>query len=160
MNFYKELGVLIFGTWLKRLSSQFHQDVLRIYAHHGIKFELSWFPVFYLLNTKKEISITEVAKEIEVSHPAIIQVVNSLEKEELVFSIQDKNDLRRKCIRFTKKGQQMMNTLEPIWENMKEAMKEILSEGELTPSFLDALCELESISRKEGLYERYKKQTI
>ena len=48
MNFYQDLGFLVFGNRLKRLANIFIQDINRIYKNHKIQFDASWFPVFYI----------------------------------------------------------------------------------------------------------------
>jgi DNA-binding MarR family transcriptional regulator len=155
MNFYSRTGELVFGTWLKRISNQFQQDILKIYASLGIRFDLSWFPVFYFLNKEKEVTITSLSKELEVSHPAIIQVINSLKKEKLIQVSVDKNDKRKRNVRFTAKGYELMCKVEPVWKNIKQIMDEILIEGERTNQLIPALGELENIFSKQGIYERF-----
>ena len=49
MNFYQDLGFLVFGSRLKRLGDTFINDINRIYKDHKIPFDASWFPVFYIL---------------------------------------------------------------------------------------------------------------
>ncbi|MCG8699102.1 MAG: MarR family winged helix-turn-helix transcriptional regulator [Bacteroidales bacterium] len=155
MDFYREIGELVLGSWLKRISNQFQMDILKIYTSLGIRFDLSWFPVFYLLNKEKEITITSLAKELKVSHPAIIQVVNSLKKEKLVRVSVDKNDKRKRNVKFTEKGFELMRKVEPVWVDIQKIMDEILTEGEQTNQLLPALGELEDIFTKQGIYERF-----
>jgi DNA-binding MarR family transcriptional regulator len=128
MSFYENTGYLAFGSWLKKLSNQFQQDVLRIYAHEGLRFELSWFPIFYLLDQHTFLSVTEISNKLEISHPAVIQVLDSLEKESLIEIIQDEKDKRRRLVRFTSKGEDLHNKVIPIWETMNSSMEQLMNE--------------------------------
>jgi len=49
MDLIRQLGVLAFGSRLRRLNERLSKDVSRIYRDQGIGFEVRWFPVFYLL---------------------------------------------------------------------------------------------------------------
>ena len=84
MAFYRNAGELIFGTRLKRISERFLMDVSKVYKHLDIPFETGWFPIFYLLRERENLSVTEIARELEVTHSAISQAVTVLEKKKLM----------------------------------------------------------------------------
>ncbi|MEJ2628142.1 MAG: helix-turn-helix domain-containing protein, partial [bacterium] len=75
-NFYRRVGELILGTRLKRISDKFLTDVSKIYKKLNIPFEVSWFPIFYLLNEKGKLSVTDLARELEITHSAVSQMIN------------------------------------------------------------------------------------
>ena len=52
MNFYEELGYLVLGSRMRRLSEAFLSEINKTYQSAGISFDASWFPVFYLLSKK------------------------------------------------------------------------------------------------------------
>ena len=49
MNFYQQLGTLVFGTRLKKLSDYFLSEINKVYSDQNIPFEASWFGVFFLV---------------------------------------------------------------------------------------------------------------
>jgi len=153
MSFYKEAGELIFGTRLKRISDRFLTDVSKIYKKLGIPFEVSWFPLFYLLNQKNGLSVTEIAKELQITHSAVSQLVTHLEKKNLVKFTNDKNDKRKRIIGFTSQGQKMMRELRPVWKSMKESMRFLLNKKENSAHLLKALDEIESTLNQDNLCE-------
>ena len=63
MSFYREIGLLMLGTRLKRISDKFFQEMAQIYREQNIKFEIPWFPVLYLLLKEGSISMTEISKD-------------------------------------------------------------------------------------------------
>ena len=67
MSFYSEIGELILGTRLKRISERFLIDLSKIYKSRNIPFEPSWFSIFYLLDQNKQMSIGEIASKMDIS---------------------------------------------------------------------------------------------
>ncbi len=154
MGFYQDTGELILGTRLKRISDRFMADVSRTYKTLGIDFEMSWFPLIYLLHQKGEQSVTEVARELEITHPAISQMVRSLSKRKLIILASDPGDGRRRLIRFTTKGQALVETLLPVWQSIKRSMAELLDERENNVCLLTFLTELEGALSSRTIYDR------
>jgi DNA-binding MarR family transcriptional regulator len=103
MNFYQQLGFLVFGSRLKRLGDTFINDVNRIYKNNKIDFDASWFPVFYILSQKKEVSIKEISNELNVSHSAISQLVSGLQQKVIIKSVTSKKDARHRTKTITAK---------------------------------------------------------
>lgn len=104
MNFYQNLGFLVFGSRLKRLGDTFINDTNHIYKNHKIQFDASWFPVFYIFSQKKEISIKEITEDLNVSHSAISQLISNLQQKCLIRSVVSKKDARNKAVTFTVKA--------------------------------------------------------
>src|SRR5258706_7626599 len=121
MNFYQQLGFLVFGSRLKRMGDNFIGDVNRIYKNHKIPFDASWFPVFYILSQKKEISIKAISDELNVSHSAISQLVSSLQQKGLIKSVISKKDARHRAITFTAKGEKLLEKIKPVWNALEKA---------------------------------------
>jgi len=158
MTFYKQAGELIFGTRLKRLSDRFLMDVAKIYKTLDIPFEIGWFPLFYLLNERGTLSVTEIARELEITHSAVSQLVTVLEKKKLVVFLDDQNDKRKRLIGFTSKGTKMLNTVMPIWVTLQDTMQSFLLDGEHTPTLMKALDELETAMRQKSIFQQVMKQ--
>jgi DNA-binding MarR family transcriptional regulator len=157
MNFYQDLGYLVFGSRLKRLGDTFIGDVNRIYKNHQIPFDACWFPIFYILSQKKEISIKEISDELNVSHSAISQLVSSLHQKGLIKSIKSKKDARLKAITFTPKGEKLLAKIEPVWNALMKAMEQLTGENVQSKKILDALTSMEKNIHKESLFERVEK---
>jgi len=154
MTFYRDAGDLILGTRLKRLSDRFLLDVSRTYRSLDIPFETGWFPLFYLLNERDGLSVTEIARELKITHSAVSQLAAVIEKKKYIVFINDENDRRRRLIRFTERGRALMNTLAPIWQAIHRAMTDVLTENEHSAGLLTALDELEDSLDSRALHER------
>ncbi|MTI31494.1 MarR family winged helix-turn-helix transcriptional regulator [Xanthovirga aplysinae] len=154
MTLYRQLGELLFGTRLKRLSDKFLTDVSKIYQSQGIKFEPSWFPIFFLLDKKQKSTLKTLAEELEVSHSAISQMVNTLEKKELLKVVVDEEDKRQKWITFSPKGRDILERVKPIWIALEDAMKELFSMGKNSPVLLSALEEVEDAMEEQFIFSK------
>jgi len=155
MNFYQDLGFLVFGSRLKRLGDIFINDVNRIYKDHKIEFDASWFPVFYILSHKEEISIKEISDNLNVSHSAISQLINNLHQKGLIKSVVSKKDARHKAITFTAKGEKLLQKIQPIWNALEKAMNELAeSSGSSSKKILKALTGIESGLKQKSFFDR------
>ena len=154
MNFYQQLGFLVFGSRLKRLGDACINDVNRIYKNHKIQFDASWFPVFYILSQKKEVSIKEISGELNVSHSAISQLVSSLQQKGLIKSVISKKDARHKAITFTVKGAKLLQKIKPVWEALEKAMEELTTQQTHSKKILAALTAIEESIKQKNLFER------
>ena len=154
MNFYQQLGFLVFGSRLKRLGDTFINDVNRVYKNHKIDFDASWFPVFYILSQRKEVSIKEISGELNVSHSAISQLVSGLQQKGLIKSVASKKDARHKAITFTAKGEKLLKKIKPVWIALQKAMEELTAENTPSKKVLPALAGIEESIQDKNLFER------
>ncbi|RFM28051.1 MarR family winged helix-turn-helix transcriptional regulator [Deminuibacter soli] len=154
MNFYQSLGFLVFGSRLKRLSDTFLQDVNKVYKAHKIAFDASWFPVFYILSRKKEVSIREIADELGITHSAASQVVTGLQEKGLVKMAVSRKDARAKAISFTAKGEKLQQKIEPVWQALQQAMEQLACEGNKSKQVLQGLTEMETHLQEQSLFSR------
>ncbi|MBO9632997.1 MAG: MarR family transcriptional regulator [Chitinophagaceae bacterium] len=154
MNFYESLGFLVLGSRLRRLSESFLADVNKVYDEHQLKFDASWFPVFYILSKQKQVSIRYIADELAVSHSAVSQLVSSLQEKGLVKTTASAEDGRKKVVSFTSKGQKLQQQIEPVWNALTKAMEELAKEGTHSRHFLKAIAEMETGLQSASLFER------
>ncbi|MBW1996910.1 MAG: MarR family transcriptional regulator/GNAT family N-acetyltransferase [Deltaproteobacteria bacterium] len=154
MSFYRNHRDLVFGSWLRRIADKFLSDISRVYKSLDIPFETGWFPIFYLLNERGILSVTEIANELEITHSAVSQMVAALEAKKLVSFVDDKSDKRRRLIRFSKQGQALMERLKPIWKTIRQQMDLLLAERDNSAYLTIALQEMEESMEKRSVYDR------
>ncbi len=114
MDIIKQLGPLAFASRLRRLSEQLMKDVAEIYRQQTVDFKPRWFPMLYLLNQQSPMSVTDIAKDLGLTHPAINQISGAMLKAGLISSHKDDNDERRRLLGLTGKGQRIASELKPI----------------------------------------------
>lgn len=154
MKLYQQAGFLLFGTRLRRLSELFLSDVKQVYRKQRIRFEPAWFPVFYLLSREESVSIRSIADALCVSHPAASQLVSVLQQKKLVQVGVAPDDARQRMVRFTPRGQQLLQQVLPVWNAMEAAMEALCAERPKTRNMLEALTALEGTMLAEPIYER------
>ncbi len=154
MELYQSVGYLLFGTRLKRLSETFLSDVNRLYRKHKIRFEASWFPVFYLLSEQREVSIKQIAEALHISHSAASQMVSSLQEKKLVKSEISSSDARHKVVAFTAKGERLLQQVLPVWQAMQQAMEELSSASPASKQLLKALTSIENNLAQKSVFLR------
>lgn len=154
MQFYQEAGFLVLGSRLRRLGNNFIKDVNKIYNAQQINFDASWFPVFYILSRKKEVSIIEIANDLNISHSAVSQMVSKLTEKGLLKSKLSTTDARQKTISFTSKGSKLFLKIKPIWDALQQSMQELSESTIKSKTMLHLLTDLEERLQEESLYNR------
>ena len=154
MNFYQQLGFLVFGSRLRRLSETFLSDVNSIYKTHKIPFEASWFPVFYILSQQGEVSIRQISNQLGITHSAASQMVSSLQEKGYIKSTVSKKDARHKVVAFTPKGQKLLQKIQPVWQALQTAMNELGGGEAESREMLAALTKIEERMQEKTLFER------
>lgn len=157
MNVINQAGILAISTRLQRLSDQIRKDGLLIYKANGIDFEPKWFPVVYSLDVRPVLSVVEIATEIGYSHPSTISLLKELEKQKLIRSGRDKTDERKRLIRLTDKGKELVEQMQPVWKIMTAALTELT---ETANNLMHAIDEVEEQMKRQSVFERAQRLKI
>jgi DNA-binding MarR family transcriptional regulator len=152
MDLLRKLGPLAIASRLRRLTEWLYKDGARIYQEQSLDFEPRWFPLFYLLKELGKVSVTQAAQSLGLTHPAINQIAGEMSKRGLLESFTDKTDKRKRILQLTRKGKEVLSSLEPVWENFKSAVGELLTEA--GGDFLTIVGKLEDELKEKGMYER------
>jgi DNA-binding MarR family transcriptional regulator len=160
MSIYENAGTLFLGTRLKRLSDQFLSDLSKIYKGAGICFEPTWFPVFYLLDTTADVTISAIAKQLEITHSGASQMVTSLKKKGFVEISQVREDKRLKTVTFTARGEEKLKEIKPVWGALRESMDNLLTPKGQRSRVLGLLEELETGMARMNLVEAVQKRLL
>ena len=158
MSFYPSLGYLIFGSRLRRLSEYFLMEVNKVYEQAGIPFDASWFPVFYLLSEQQPMPMIDIAGQLEISHSAVSQMVTSLKKKGLLKTTPCKEDGRRQLVAFSRKGEELLQQVQPVWEAITVAMNALVMENKQSQQVLAAIAQIEQSVQQKPLSERIRQQ--
>ncbi len=148
----KQLGELALATRLKRLSDRLLQDVSRIYAEQGFEFDPRWFALLNLIKKEGSISVVDASEILKISHPAVVQLANQLEKMKIIVTSKDKKDGRKRNLQLSDKGKELLHRLSPLLKKIEEANREFLeSTGYDVLSIIE---KLEKGLEKQSMYER------
>ena len=154
MDLVNELAELAIATRLKRLSERLSNDVSKIYKESDVDFEARWFLILSLLAKEKLMAITEIADSLQLSHPAIIQLVQELEKKNLIKASVDKKDGRKRMVSLTAAGKKTLIQIEPVLLSIKYENKKWIEAA--SANILTILTELEQSLTAKSMYHRIK----
>ncbi|MCP4570383.1 MAG: GNAT family N-acetyltransferase [FCB group bacterium] len=152
MDIIQELGALAFASRLKRISERLMKDVSRVYKDQDFDFQARWFPVLFILSQKSPLSVTEIARELRLTHPAVNQIAGSVTKAGLLTSSRDKNDDRKRLLSLTPKGKKLVARMVPIWRDIELSTAELLKSS--GSNLLSALDRIERSLDENDMYVR------
>jgi DNA-binding MarR family transcriptional regulator len=155
MDLLQNLGALAIAARMKRMSEAIMRSGLEVYRHYGIDFEPKWFPLYYYLSEKGESGIMEIADGLKVTHPAIIQIAKELEKKGLITSKKSKEDARKRNLKLSKKGMELLPNMRKVWEEIREVNLKILNNQET--NLLKALEEMENVWSEKDYLSHFRK---
>ena len=149
MDFYSSVGELGLGSRLKRLSDVCMSEVKAIYSEMGLDFEPRWFPLFHLIVENQQVTVTEAAVRLGMTHPHVSMLVKELIKAKLVSFKLNPGDGRSRLLVVTARGETLGAEMAPLWEAIRQSVSELVREEKT--HFLKALSEVESSFRSNSL---------
>ena len=120
MDLITELAELAVSTRLKRLSDRLANDVNKVYKELNLNFESKWYLVLELLNRRSMLSIVDVADELKLTHPAIVQYVDQMLTAKLIIAHKDSTDGRKRLVSLAPDGKKLLQDLAPVLSILKE----------------------------------------
>lgn len=154
MDLVNELAELAVATRLKRLSERLSADVSKIYKESDVDFEARWFLILNLLKKEKVLAITEMAELLQLSHPAIIQLVQELNQKKLIKVAADKQDGRKRLVSLSPFGKKTLEQLAPVLESIRAENRRWMDSA--SADLLKVLTELEAALDEQTMYQRIK----
>lgn len=124
----KQLGELALATRMKRLGDMLQADMQRLYEQHNIEFEPKWFTMLYALYHHPGMSIGELAAYIKLTHPAIIQFSQQMEKAGLLNTRKNSSDARKRELYLTEQGNTTYQRIVPLLDAINRANRNFLEQ--------------------------------
>lgn len=156
MDLISELAELALATRLKRLSERLAHDVNKIYKELDLNFESKWFLVLELLSRRKILSIVDIADELKLTHPAIVQFADQMLKAKLITAHKDDKDGRKRMVSLSSNGKKLLQQLAPVLEIVRAENERWLKEAD--NNLLLTLAQLEKSLDEKNMYDRIKSQ--
>ena len=154
MEFYQQLGYLIFGSRLRRLSVYFIAEVNKVYQKEGIDFDASWFPIFYILSKQDNIALVDIASQLQTSHSAVSQLISSLDKKGYLELSRSDTDARRQLVRLSTAGKDLLQQIQSIWEAISKGMQELEANDPQIAGLLEGITAMEGTFQRQSLSDR------
>ncbi|GAB3894160.1 MarR family winged helix-turn-helix transcriptional regulator [Spirosoma agri] len=156
MDFMADMAELALASRLRRLSDVYWQAVTAIYRQSGVDFDVRWVTIFVLIARQGPVAVMEIADRLGITHPAVIQVINELEKKELIVSAKSEQDGRKRLLSLSAAGQAMLPKLQPLWDAFVAVNHDMLSRQ--THNLLVSLQEMEAQLAERNFFDRVQDQ--
>lgn len=125
-DFLIEMGYAGLTGRLKRLSDAFIYQTRDFYREHESDIEPNWHMIFMLLQKNEKMTVTEIADTLQLSHPAIVKLINKMKKRGYVDAEIDSQDNRKYQLMLSQKAKQKLPVLQEYWTAGEKALEELL----------------------------------
>lgn len=156
MDFMADMAELALASRLRRLSDTYWQGVTATYRQFGVDFDVRWATIFVLIDRQGPVAVMEIADRLGISHPAVIQVINELEKRELIVSAKSEQDGRKRLLTLSETGQAMLPKLQPLWDAFMAVNRDMVARQ--THNLLLSLGEMETQLAERTFFDRVQDQ--
>jgi len=156
MDFFDKVGKVALGSRLRLMTAIITDDAAKVYELYGVDFMPKWFPVFYTLWEKREITITEIANEIGHSQPSVSKIVQEMIAAGLVNENLKTTDKRRNSVALTQKGILLSQKIKLQCTDVEAAVESLISES--NHNLWAALEEWEFLLEQKSLFKRVNEQ--
>jgi DNA-binding MarR family transcriptional regulator/N-acetylglutamate synthase-like GNAT family acetyltransferase len=127
MDLFGELQELALASRLSRLSDRLMEDAGHLYDDLGVEFQPRWFTTVQALSRRSPLAITELARALGLTHTAAGYLAGELVRAGLAKEVRDPRDDRRRLLRLSPRGEQVRARLEPVWAEVRRAVRELLA---------------------------------
>lgn len=119
----EQLGHLALGTRLKRLGERLQAETTRFIEASGLPVPASQFPLLAALDRPGGLTVGELAEAVGVSQPGVTRSVSRLAELGLVVVSLEAGDRRRRGVRLTPRGSDVVETARrAIWPHVTAAV--------------------------------------
>jgi DNA-binding MarR family transcriptional regulator len=138
-RFTNQAGGAALGARLRRLSERIDREVGALYAARGEAMEQRWYGVLNLLDRFGPLGVVQLAQAMGVTHVAVSQVREALERAGLIALAPDPADARRRLLSLSAKGRDLVARLRPLWDALANSARELDAEAGGVVAALDRL---------------------
>jgi DNA-binding MarR family transcriptional regulator len=119
----KSLGYLALGTRLKRLGERLQAQTQLVLAQAELDLPAGHFPVLAALDRLGSLNVGELTEALGVSQPGVTRMLDKLQAEGLLRSVQSTDDRRVRTIELTRSGQQLVARAKRLaWPKVEAAV--------------------------------------
>jgi DNA-binding MarR family transcriptional regulator/GNAT superfamily N-acetyltransferase len=154
MNFFKKTGKMALGSRLRMLTAKITDDASSIYYLYGIDMQPKWFPVFYVLSERDDVTITEIATEIGHSQPSVSKIIREMAEKGLVIEKKDSADGRRNVVQLSEAGKEIIEKIQSQYDDVNNAIEDISAQA--NHDLWKAIEEWEFLLEQKSLLQRVK----
>jgi DNA-binding MarR family transcriptional regulator len=149
----KSLGYLALGTRLKRLGERLQAQTQVVLGQAEVALPAGHFPLLAALDRLGSLSVGELTEALGVSQPGVTRMLDKVQAEGLVRSVQSEDDRRVRSIELTRSGRQLVsNAKRTVWPRVETAVADACTGP--AAALLAALAALEEALAEKPLVAR------
>ena len=114
---------------LKRLSDVFLYQTKDFYTHQEAGIEPNWLIIFLLLEKHGQMTVTEMAASLGLSHPALVKLTKNMKAKGYLTAVRDQADRRQSQLRLSPKAVSELPTLHRYWEAGEKSLRELMEDS-------------------------------
>ena len=151
-DFFDELGEVALGSRVKRLADRMGVQAAATYESQGFAIEPRCFPLTQLLLKHGATSVSDAAKRLGISQPAISQISKHMEAQGWLAQRSDPRDGRRCLLSLTTRGQRQADAIRPMWETVHDVAIDLCMATGV--DLVGAIASLEHALQEQSIAER------
>ena len=155
-NFLIEQGEFAIPSRLKRIAQKIANDSMDFYKREHIDFEPGWYNLISLLHQKGELPVKEIANQLRVTHPAIVQTITKLKAKNYVETLTSIDDNRITLVKLTEVGNKSYHLFQSAAQKIEVSIKELIDE--VDPNFMLHFNRIEEKLRSKSVLARVLKK--
>ncbi|HEV2268100.1 MAG TPA: bifunctional helix-turn-helix transcriptional regulator/GNAT family N-acetyltransferase [Steroidobacteraceae bacterium] len=132
MTSLHDYGSLLLGSRLRKVSEALYAGVDEVYRSAGVDLPSRCFPILFLLRDHGRLGISELARRLGQTHPAVSQMSRKLLRHRVVRESLDPRDDRRRLLSLSPRGRSVMARLEPVWKAIVAAVGDLEADHPLS----------------------------
>ena len=126
---FTELKLFSFGNSLKKLGEAIQRDITEVCKNRDSSFDPKLFPILYFLQKFEKSTVQKLADYLQITHPAVIQILNKLKELNLIETMSGLQDKRQTYSKLTKMGEGLLNNWHELYSDIKNVNNEIIEES-------------------------------
>jgi DNA-binding MarR family transcriptional regulator len=121
MDYIRQLGAMVLDHRFRRMSEALLRSAEELYSARGLPFRGRWASTFTLLHAEGPLAIGQIADQLKLTHPGVIGITHEMAAADIVVTVRDASDARRRLIELTPRGRQLSEELFALWKELGEA---------------------------------------
>ncbi len=126
---FSELKLFSFGNLLKKLGESIQREITEVCKNRSSRFDPKLFPVLYFLQKVEKSTVQKLADNLQITHPAVIQILNKLKELNLIETSPGLQDKRQTYSKLTEEGKELLNNWQELYSDIESVNKEIIEES-------------------------------
>jgi len=133
------MGYVALATRLKRISDKMTYSTRLMYKKMNIDIEPNWYLVLILVEKTPNISVMEIAKNLNFTHQSVIAITTKMVNRDYLHISKGIEDKRKTIFNLTSKSIEILPKISEIWETGKDVIYQLLNGDTSITKYLEIL---------------------